>query len=160
MISLIWAMDKNGLIGNDNKLPWHYKEDLLYFRNTIKNHKVVMGRKTYESILGYRNGKPFNDVKHLIVTKNTKPIDNAILINDFESFLKEKHDEEIFICGGTTIYELSLPYADKLYITFIDREYEGDSYFPRIDYSLFSLASEQTGIISDELKFRIYERNK
>lgn len=160
MISLIWAMDKNNLIGKDNVLPWHYKEDLKYFRATIKNHSVLVGDKTHESIMGYRNGKKFPDVKYYVSTIfDDVNYDDVTMVRDLDKFLKEDHsDEEIFVIGGNTIYRLSLPYADRLYITFIDKEYEGNVYFPQIDYSKYNLIKEIRGVESPELRFCVFER--
>lgn len=158
MISLIWAMDKNNLIGKNNELPWHYKEDLKYFRETIKNHAVLVGDKTHESILGYRKGKPFPDVKYYVATIDDITYQDVVMVRDVHSFLNKNHEEEIFIIGGKTIYELSLPYADRLYITFIDKEFDGDSYFPTIDFDKYRKIKETHGFENKELRFCVYER--
>lgn len=157
MISLIWAMDKNQLIGKNNELPWHYKEDLKYFRSKIKNHPVLLGDKTYESILNYRNGKRFPDSDHYVATINDVTYEGVTMVRDIIAFLEEEHEEEIFVIGGATIYKLALPYADRLYITHIDKEYEGDAYFPTFDYNDYEKISET---VSNELRFAIYERKK
>ena len=158
MISLIWAMDKNQLIGNDNMLPWHYKEDLKYFRSKIKNHKVILGDMTYESILSYRNGKPFPDSEYYVATLKKIYYKDCYMINDLEGFLKEKKEEEFFVIGGKTIYKIALPYADRLYITFIDKEFKGNVYFPPFDLNQFRLIEEKRGIENPELRFCVYER--
>lgn len=158
MISLIWAMDKNNLIGKNNELPWHYKEDLKYFRNTIKNHYILLGDKTYESILNYRAGKQFPDVKHLVATIMDVKYENVKMVRDLNLFLKKEHLEEIFVCGGATIYNICMPYADRLYITYIDKKYEGDAYFPKINYNEWNLISSKQSENTPELSFCIYER--
>ena len=159
MISLIWAMAKNNLIGKDNMLPWSYKEDIKYFRATIKDHAVLVGDKTHESILSYRNGKKFPDVKYYVSTIFPEvSYDDVIMVRDLKKFLEEKHDEEIFVIGGRTIYNLSLPYADRLYITFIDKEFEGNVYFPEIDFSKYNLIKEVKGVENPELRFCVFER--
>ncbi len=157
MISLIWAMDKNNLIGKDNELPWHYKEDLKYFRAKIKNHPVLLGDRTYESILGYRNGKKFPDSLHYVATVNDLEYDGCIMVKDINSFLSLDHEEEIFVIGGSTIYKLALPYADRLYITHINKEHDGNVYFPEFNYDDFKLISSN---VVDELNFCVYERVK
>lgn len=157
MISLIWAMDKNNLIGKNNELPWHYKEDLKYFREKIKNHPVLLGDNTYLSILGYRNGKKFPNSKHYVATIKDLSFDDCEMVYDLEAFLKAPHEEEIFVIGGATVYKYALPYADKLYITHIDKEYEGDTYFPTFDYNDYIKVSET---VSGELTFAVYERKK
>lgn len=159
MISLIWAMAKNNLIGKDNELPWSYKEDIKYFRATIKDHAVLVGDRTHESILSYRNGKKFPDVKYYVSTifpEVTYP--DVVMVRDLKKFLEEKHDEEIFVIGGRTIYNLSLPYADRLYITFIDKEFDGNVYFPEIDFSKYNLIKEVKGVENPELRFCVFER--
>ena len=159
MISLIWAMAKNNLIGKDNMLPWSYKEDIKYFRATIKDHAVLVGDKTHESILSYRNGKKFPDVKYYVSTIFPEvSYDDVIMVRDLKKFLEEKHDEEIFVIGGRTIYNLSLPYADRLYITFIDKEFDGNVYFPEIDFSKYNLIRETRGVENPELRFCVFER--
>lgn len=158
MISLIWAMDKNQLIGKNNELPWHYKEDLKYFRGVIKGHAVLVGDKTHESILGYRNGKLFPDVKYYVATVDNITYPDVTMVRDLIAFLKEEKDEEIFVIGGKTIYQLALPYADRLYITHIDKEFEGNVFFPTIDYSKYNLTKEVKGIENKELSFCVYER--
>ena len=159
MISLIWAMAKNNLIGKDNMLPWSYKEDIKYFRATIKDHAVLVGDKTHESILSYRNGKKFPDVKYYVSTIFPEvSYDDVIMVRDLKKFLEEKHDEEIFVIGGRTIYNLSLPYADRLYITFIDKEFDGNVYFPEIDFSKYNLIKEVKGVENPELRFCVFER--
>lgn len=153
MISLIFAMDKNNLIGKDNSLPWHYSEDLKYFKATTRGHKVLMGDNTYLSI-----GKALpNRTNYVATLKDDFVADDAIIVRDLFKFLKENEDkeEEIFIIGGKAIYTLSLPYAKRLYITHIDSVHEGNIYFPPIDYDKYNLIkSEKNGI----LDFCIYER--
>lgn len=159
MISLIWAMAKNNLIGKDNELPWSYKEDIKYFRATIKDHAVLVGDRTHESILSYRNGKKFPDVKYYVSTIfDDVSYDDVVMVRDLKKFLEEKHDEEIFVIGGRTIYNLSLPYADRLYITFIDKEFDGNVYFPEIDFSKYNLIKETKGVENPELRFCVFER--
>ena len=153
MISLIFAMDKNNLIGKNNELPWHYSEDLKYFRETTRNHKVLMGDNTYLSI-----GKALPNRVNYVATLNPAfKADDAIITNDLFKFLKENenNEEEIFVIGGKQIYALSLPYAKRLYITHIDATHEGNVYFPEIDYSKYNLIkSNKVGI----LNFCVYER--
>ncbi|MBP5445144.1 MAG: dihydrofolate reductase [Acholeplasmatales bacterium] len=159
MISLIWAMAKNNLIGKDNELPWSYKEDIKYFRNTIKDHAVLVGDRTHESILSYRNGKKFPDVKYYVSTIFPEVnYPDVVMVRDLVKFLEEEHDEEIFVIGGRTIYNISLPYADRLYITFIDKEFDGNVYFPEIDFSKYNLIKEVKGVENPELRFCVFER--
>lgn len=153
MISLIFATDKNNLIGKGNSLPWHYSEDLKYFKETTKGHKVLMGDNTYLSI-----GKALpNRINYVATLNKDFKADDAIIIHDLFKFLEEykDSDEEIFVIGGRMIYSLSLKYAKRLYITHIDKVHEGDIYFKDINYDEFKLISSNK---VDILDFCIYER--
>lgn len=159
MISLIFAMDINNLIGKDNDLPWHYSEDLKYFKAVTSGKKVVMGENTFFSIVN-RIGKPLPNRENYVATlTNDFNYPNVNVINDLISFLETIKDvsEEYFIIGGKRIYELSLPYADRLYITHINKEYEGNVYFPKINYSEYKKIKSNK---IDELDFCVYERIK
>lgn len=156
MISLIWAMDEENAIGKDNVLPWHYKEDLLYFRECIKNHKVLMGMNTYESILSYRKSL-FPNSTYYIATRRRIRIDGVEIVSDLNSFIKKKFDDELFVIGGASVYKATLPYANKLYVTIVKGTHNGDAFFPEIDYGKFKLISSKMGENPD-LEFRVYER--
>jgi len=158
MISLIVAFDKNQLIGANNRLPWHFKEDLKYFKQTTLNHDILMGRLTFESILSYSN-RPLPSRRHIVLSKSkTYNFEEVSVINEIKSFLVNyPKEKELFVIGGRSIYEQALPYADKLYITHIDGEFSGDTYFPTIDWKDWScLKNEVVG----ELRFAVYKRGK
>jgi len=157
MISMIFAMDKNNLIGKDNNLPWNYPEDLKYFKKVTSNNTVLMGEATFYSIYN-RIGKPLPNRTNIVATLDPNfKRDDVVVTNDLISFLKEEREEEIFIIGGKQIYSLALPYADRLYITHINAEHEGNVYFPTIDYSKYTkIREENVGVLS----FCIYERKK
>ncbi len=155
MIKLIWAMDRDNLVGKDNLLAWHYKEDLLFFKKMTKEQEVLMGDNTYNSLLGYYKGKalPFGDTH--VATLKKMYIPNVNMVNNLvpfiENFPKEK---DLFVVGGKTIYDLTMPYADILYVTVIDNSHEGNVYFYP-DFSDFELVeSNKSGI----LDFRTYRR--
>ncbi len=155
MVSLIVAIGKNNLIGKGNELPWHYKEDMKYFKEKTMNKKVIMGEATFKSILGYIN-KPLPRRTSVIATLTDYTYEGVETTNDIEKYLSEfPEDEEIFIIGGKIIYDLTLNLADRLYITHIDKDYEGDVYFKEIDYSKYKKISET---IKGELNFSVYER--
>lgn len=155
MVSLIVAIAKNNVIGKGNLLPWHYREDLLYFKRTTKGHKVIMGEKTFESILSYNN-KPLPGRTSVIATLTDYTYPGVEVTNDLFAYLDNvPADEEVFIIGGKVIYDLALDVVDRLYITHIDKEYEGDVYFRDIDYSQFKKIKEET---KGELTFAVYER--
>ena len=129
MISIIAAVSKNGVIGVDNKLPWDLPEDLKRFKELTTGNVVIMGRKTYESI-----GKPLPNRINIVVTRDKNFFTpNVIVANSLDSaLLKAGGNKDIFIIGGGEIYKQSIGFADKLYITEVDMEVEGDTTFPTI----------------------------
>ena len=157
MISLIWAMDKNWLVGKDNKLPWHFKEDLLYYKEKTAGKTVLMGDKSYYSLKSYYKEKPLPYGKIYVASLDDLELSDATVIHDINKFLDNfDKNEELWVVGGATIYRFSLPYADRLYITHVDGEYEGDAYFPKFDLeNEFKLISSR---ISNNLNFAVYER--
>jgi len=155
MISLIVAISKNNVIGKGNKLPWHYKEDMKYFKEMTMNNTVIMGEMTFKSIISYLK-KPLVGRKNVIATLTDYEYKGVEKTNDIVSYLKKfPKDEEIFIIGGKIIYDLTLDIADRLYITHINKEFDGDVFFKEIDYSKYDKISEQ---INGDLNFSIYER--
>lgn len=156
MIKLIWAMDRNNLVGKGNLLPWHYREDLLYFKECTKNKTVIMGDNTYDSLMGYYKNKPLPFGKIYVATIKKMIIPNVEMVNNLDQFLIDfPTNEELFVIGGKTIYQLSLPYADQLLVTMIDDDHNGDVYFPKVDFFKYNLVSSR---VSGKLDFRVYER--
>ncbi len=141
-ISLIAAIGKNRELGKDNKLLFQIPEDMKFFREKTRGHTVIMGRKTYDSI-----GRPLPNRTNIIITHNSKlitqnDIQTAGSIEDALEIAKKIEHEEIFVIGGAQIYSLAIPFADKLYLTLVDREVPGaDAYFP--DYSRFKKILEK-----------------
>ncbi len=157
MISLVVALARNNVIGKEGSMPWYYPEDLKYFKKLTMGHKILMGRKTFESIIR-RNNKILPGRKHYVLTRDLNfSFPEVEVLHNLDLFLKNIGDEEIFIIGGAEIYKAALTYADRLYITHINKEYEGDVYFPELDLNNFHLISEQT---VNELAFCVYERIK
>lgn len=154
MINLIVAIGVNNLIGKDNELPWHYKEDLQYFKKTTLNKTVLMGENTFYSIVG-RSGKLLPNRKMVVATFNPDfKYEGVEVTHDLVKYLKETKDD-VFVIGGAMIYKVALPIVDRLYITHVNKEYEGNVYFPPIDYSLFNKISQKD---SGDLSFCVYER--
>jgi len=161
MISLIFAIAQNNIIGKDNKLPWHISGDLKRFKEITSGKKIIMGRKTFLSL-----PKLLPNRHHIICTKNKDfKIDgnDVTMCYDFDDLLKkyEISEDEVFIIGGAEIYKKALPYCDKMYITEILRDFLGDTSLD-LDYSDFEIESESE-IITDEktnieYKFLIYSR--
>lgn len=136
--SLIAAVAKNNCIGKNNKIPWNIPEDFQYFKKATLGKTCLMGQATFESILGYL-GKPLPGRQTVVVTldKNfTAPEDVRIFYSLDEAWEKLK-DEDVFICGGASIYRQTINRADNLYITLVDQEPDGDVFFPEIDKNIW-----------------------
>ena len=132
MISLIAAMARNRIIGKDNDMPWHLPADLAHFKRVTMGKPVIMGRRTYESI-----GFPLPGRKNVVITRNADYAPEGIVVVDsIEAALSEVGDaDEVMIIGGGQLYREMLPYADRLYLTQIQADIEGDTEFP--DYTVF-----------------------
>lgn len=140
MVSIIVAIAQNGTIGDKNSLLWHIKEDMRFFRTTTSGHAVVMGRKTFESL----GSKPLPKRKNIVITRADRSFEGAFTAHSLEEAIAmAEGDEEIFIIGGAQIYAEALSVADRMYITRVERDYEGDTSFPKIDYSKWCLVSEE-----------------
>ncbi|HEY0828118.1 MAG TPA: dihydrofolate reductase [Bacilli bacterium] len=158
MISIIVAMDRNNVLGKDNKLPWRLPADLAYFRKLTMGHPILMGRKTYESI-----GKALPGRENVILTRDRQyDAEGCTIIHSLEEALLKYKEDELFVIGGADIIVQSLSIADKLYITYIDHEFEGDVFFPDIDTSLWVETSREQGIQDEKnpyvYYFLVYER--
>lgn len=154
MISLIWAMDVFWLIGKDNILPWHHKEDLQYFKNHTKDKTVLMGDLTYQSLKYYYKKKPLPFGKIYVANLENKHYEDAQCITDVDTFLTQ-NTENVIVIGGRTIYQIALKYADLLYITYILEHHNGNVYFPSFDLSAFDLISKS---MSNQLIFTVYKK--
>jgi dihydrofolate reductase len=140
-LSIIVAMDDNQLIGKDNALPWHLPADLGYFKKTTTGKTVLMGRKTYESI-----GRPLPNRRNVIVSRNTDfQAPGCEVVASIDQALElAKDDDEVMVMGGASFYEQMLPNVDRLYITQIEGEYEGDAHFPSFNREDFVENFRQT----------------
>jgi dihydrofolate reductase len=128
-VSIIVAIAKNNAIGKDNKLLWYLPNDLKHFKDVTTGHTVIMGRKTYDSV-----GKPLPKRRNIIITRQAISIEGCEVVNSLEAALALCKDEsEVFIVGGAEIYRQSIPLTDRIYLTVIDQEFDGDSFFPELD---------------------------
>ncbi len=156
MINMIWAMDENNLIGKDDLIPWHVKEDLIYYKKKTKGQVVLMGDATYYSLKGYYKDKPLPYGKIYVATiDKSLSIEGVEMVYDLISFISAYEGEELWVVGGATIYKLCLPYADRLYISFIKGNHEGNKYFPTIDYSNYNLAWENE---TELVRYTLFEK--
>lgn len=159
MLSMIVAISKNGVIGDSNTtngLPWHYPDDLAYYKQKCINKINIMGYKTYKQI-----GHALPNRLTIVLSRNKDlELDDAIVINDVNKLINiiKDIDQEIMICGGKEIFDLFYPYIDKVYLTRIDKEYNGNVYY-QPDLTNFSITDRITGH-QKELVFETYARNK
>lgn len=155
MISMILAMDINNLVGKNNDLPWHYPEDLKYFKKVTLGKDVLMGYNTYLSIVN-RLGKPLpNRINHVLTFESELPLGGNI-VKDLDKLLNEyqNSEKELFIIGGKSIYELLVSKAQRIYLTRINKAHEGDIYLNCFDFSKYNLISKnESGVLS----FEVYE---
>lgn len=155
-ISIIAAVSKNGVIGRDNRLPWHISADLKRFRELTTGHVVIMGRKTFESI-----GKALPNRINIVVSRDEEfSAPGCIVCHSLEDALKlgQERDDKIFVIGGEQIFREFINRASKLYLTLVEGEFEGDAHFP--DYSAFGRVVEEESGESKGLryKFLVLER--
>lgn len=145
IISLIAAMDNNQLIGVKNGLPWHLPADFKHFKQVTMGKPVLMGRKTYESI-----GKPLPGRKNIVVTRSGFEADGVLTASSIDAALALVSDEaEVMILGGANIYQQMIDKADKMYLTHVHAECEGDAWFPEFDMNEWDIASRQS-VSADE----------
>ena len=131
-ISLIAAVAKNRVIGKDNGLLWHLPEDMWHFRETTRGKTVIMGRKTWESLP--EQFRPLPGRHNVVVSRNPDfAVAGATLAVSLDDALsKVAFEGEVFVIGGETLYRQTMPLAKKIYLTEIDRDYEGDAVFPEM----------------------------
>ncbi|MBS6599996.1 MAG: dihydrofolate reductase [Clostridium sp.] len=162
MISIIAAVAKNNIIGGDNKLLWHIPEDLKHFKDLTSNHTIIMGRKTFQSL---PNVLPKRH--HIVLTKDKNYIidsDSVTIVHNLKEIVDKykTSKEEVFVIGGGEIYSAFLPYCKNLYLTKINKNFEGDTYFPKIEPSQWKVtySSELNKTLKDNLEFKFINLTK
>src|SRR3989339_1546089 len=130
MISIIVGMTKTGVIGKDNKLPWHIPDDLQNFKLLTEGKVVIMGRKTFESLP--KKFRPLPNRHNMIISRSQDQIEGAEVCTSIEQALEKgkSFQKDIFVIGGAAIFTQALPFVDTMFISYIKKEYEGDIYFP------------------------------
>jgi len=127
-ISIVVAISENRAIGKDNKLLWYLPNDLKHFKAITTGNTVIMGRKTYESV-----GKPLPNRRNIIITRQDIAIEGCEVVNSIKAALELcRTEREVFIVGGAEIYKQSLHLTDRIYLTVVHKQFEGDSFFPEI----------------------------
>jgi len=157
-ISIIAAVDKNGVIGKDNKLPWHIPEDLAWFKANTMNKPIIMGRKTHESI-----GKRLPGRLNLVISNNrgyASPHKHVYVYNSLVDAISDYEElNELMIIGGAELYTSAFSFVDRLYLTKIHAQFDGDTYFP--EYNEIEWEIKESNIVSNqdyEVEFLIMER--
>lgn len=146
-LALIWAMTRNRVIGRDNDLPWHLPREMKHFMTTTRGHPVIMGRRTFESM----DCKPLPRRTNIVVTRTEGyPAPGAVVAADLDQAVELARRqceadgvEEAFVIGGAGLYQEALAVADRLYVTEIDAELEGDTFFPEVDWSRWRRISSE-----------------
>jgi len=166
-VALIVATAARGVIGRENQLPWHLPQDLKYFKATTLGKPVIMGRKTYESI-----GRPLPGRPNIVVTRNLAWSAAGVLaaanVDDALAGARQLIAEnsglkpEVMVIGGAEIYRSALPLADRIYLTEIDLDIQGDAYFPSLPPGQWRLVSEVEGEVGAIIshRFKVFEKIK
>ncbi|UKS24710.1 dihydrofolate reductase [Paenibacillus sp. HWE-109] len=157
-ISFIFAMDRNRAIGLNNQLPWHLPADLKFFKAVTLGHPILMGRKTYESI-----GKPLPGRRNIILTQNPEfQAEGCEVVHSVQEAVEAFRDQELFVIGGAEIFRLFAAEVNRMYITFIEHEFEADTFINELDLSDWNLQSSEQGERNEknpyEYYFRIYDK--
>ncbi len=161
-ISLIAAASENNVIGNHGAIPWKLPADLKYFRNMTEGHPVLMGRKTYQSI-----GRPLPKRRNIVISRHDFPgkpmeFDVAHSVEEAIEMCKDDPSGEIFIIGGGEIYKQAMDLADRIYLTRVHAEVEGDAEFPVVDSGQWTVISKEDHLADPEnqyaFSFVVYER--
>ncbi len=155
-IILIAAVADNNVIGRDNDLPWYIPEDLKHFKKLTSEHTVVMGRNTYESIVS-RISKPLPNRKNIVITSQAdyEVLDGVVVMTNMDKVIELATKEDVYIIGGNTLYQATLPEADVLEITHVHQEPEGDTYFPKVDWEQWEETARED---HDGFSFVTYKR--
>ncbi len=163
-VSLIGAMGKDRGLGFSNELSWRLPDDLKRFKGITRGHAVIMGRKTYESI-----GGPLPERKNIVITRNAGyRAPGCTVVGSMEEAMKvartgsSESGAEVFVIGGAEAYKLGLPYADKMYLTFVDADVPADAFFPEFDEKEWRVVKEEKHERDEKhahsFVFKVYER--
>ena len=140
IISQIVAVSLNNVIGKDDGLPWHMPTDMAYFKNTTWGHHIVTGRRNYEA-----EGKALPDRVNIVLTRNPDyQVSDGIVVNELEDAIeiaRKAGENELFIVGGAEIYNLAMPVTQRIYLTRIHAQIEGDTFYPKLDMNIWKEVS-------------------
>ena len=155
ILSLIVAMDRNRIIGKDNTMPWYLPSDLRFFKRVTLGKPVIMGRKTYQSI-----GKPLPGRLNIIVSRdNTFQASGCTVVHSLQDALQVASSAaEVMLGGGATLYEQMLPQAQRIYLTEVDANIEGDARFPQFDEQQWQTVWYQTQPVDQKHQYSYKRR--
>tara|TARA_R110002167_G_scaffold327643_3_gene533926 strand:+ start:13313 stop:13801 length:489 start_codon:yes stop_codon:yes gene_type:complete len=160
ILSMIVAHANNRVIGKNNAMPWHLPADLAYFKKTTLGKPIIMGRKTYESI-----GRPLPGRQNIVISRDGNyQAEGVDVVSSVDAALALVNDvEEVMVIGGGAIYQHCLAAAQRLYITHIDADIDGDTYFPEYDFNVWKKMSSELRPSDDknqyQLNFTVYEKS-
>ncbi len=152
MINIIAAMTKSRVIGKNNKLPWHIPEDLQNFKRITSGNTIIMGRKTYESI-----GRPLPNRNNIVISRDMPPTQGLEVCRSVQEALEKakNYGKDIYIVGGSSIYEQTIPIADKMYLSYIKKDYDGDAFFPEFNEADWEIEKREQ---HEEFELVVYKR--
>ncbi|MBL8194838.1 MAG: dihydrofolate reductase [Blastocatellia bacterium] len=157
-LSIIAAMSANRVIGINNTIPWKLPEDLKYFKKLTLGKSIIMGRKTFESI-----GRALPSRENIVLTQQqTYQVQGVKVAHSLKEAIELAENPEIFIIGGAEIYKQSLPLVETVYLTLIEKNFDGDAYFPKLDLKVWQLVQEENHYSESEkfaYKFQIYKKH-
>ena len=159
IISFVLAAGRNDVIGKANGLPWHLPADLRYFKKVTLGHPIIMGRKTFDSV-----GKALPGRLNVVVTRSESfAPEGVIVLRSIEEALERDYAcDEVFVVGGSEIFRQAMPRANRIYLTRIDHDFEGDTYFPKMNPDEWKLVSREAHEPDEKNKwpyaFEVWER--
>lgn len=161
MLSIIVACAKNNVIGKSNELPWYLPADLAYFKQKTTNQSVIMGRNTFDSILA-RLHSPLPNRQNIVLSRMLTTEYDVQVAGSIDEAIKLATSDEVFVMGGAQVYKQAIELADRLYITEVEADIDGDTFFPSVDKSLFREVSRESHQKNEKnpynYSFVVYER--
>lgn len=161
-ISLVAGVSQNGVIGHDGALPWRLKEDLRRFARLTRGSSVIMGRKTFDSIIK-QLGHPLTSRQNIVLSKNPDlHYEGAEVVRSLDEALETAKSEEVFVIGGEQVFNIALPRANKMYLTEVEADLEGDTKFPDFNESDWAVIAQEPHPADSEneypVTFRTFKR--
>ena len=146
-LRIIAAVSDNNVIGVKGKIPWHIPEDLRRFKELTLDHPVIMGRRTYESIP--ERFRPLPKRKNIVLSSSLSDQEGIYIARTIDEALELIEDRDSYVIGGRRVYELFLPYVDRLEITRVHRSFEGETFFPEVNWDEWETSNEERDLVSE-----------